>query len=105
MLKEGLQELGFDESEIFEIKNRDNTELVDDIGSDQIEQIQAISETDGHSPALLFVLYLGHGVMQGGSVHCADENGDESYDIESFVRICASLPNIFTISIYDCCRR
>ena len=34
VMQEGLIEMGFDESEIFEIKNRNNSDLVDDIGSD-----------------------------------------------------------------------
>ena len=62
--------MGFRESEIFELSDRDNLELEDDVGADQIEQIQKFSDVG--LPVLLFVFYIGHGVIKKGLVHCVD---------------------------------
>lgn len=63
--------------------------------------------SENGAPVLLFIIYIGHGVLKGNShhLHCVDENGDESYNLEGFVRKFAKMPKIFTVGIYDCCRR
>ena len=38
-VREGLLSIGFKESEIFELCNRSNPELEEDVGAEQIEQI------------------------------------------------------------------
>ena len=44
-VRQGLETVGFQQSEIFEIKNKDNAELGDDLGADQIDQMRQISNT------------------------------------------------------------
>lgn len=102
-VREGLQAIGFKENEVFELFDRDNTELEEDVGAEQIEQIQEFSDVG--LPVLLFILYIGHGVVKQNLVHCVDKDGDDSYNLEGFVQACALMPNIFTVSVLDCCRR
>ena len=102
-IREGLQTIGFRESEIFELNDRNNLELEDDVGAEQIEQIQEFSDVG--LPVLLFVFYIGHGVVKKNLVHCVDQQGDDNYNLEGFVLTCAQMPNIYTICIFDCCRR
>ena len=102
-VREGLKSIGFRESEIFELCDRSNSELEEDVGAEQIEQIQEFSDVG--LPVLLFVFYIGHGVVKRGLVHCVDQFGDDGYNLEGFVQACALMPNIFTLCIFDCCRR
>ena len=86
-MREGLESIGFRESEIFELCDRDNLELEDDVGAEQIEQIQEFSDVG--LPVLLFVFYIGHAVVKKNLVHCVDRQGDDKYNLEGFVLTCA----------------
>ena len=102
-VREGLYSIGFRESEVFELSDRTNDELEEDVGAEQIEQIQEFSNVG--LPVLLFVYYVGHGVTKRGLVHCVDETGDSGYNLEGFVQACALMPNIYTVCVLDCRRR
>ena len=106
MAKTALIDLGFESKEIVELKNRQNSDLKEGLLVDFSKMLKSMSANlEENASILLIVLFKGHGVDKDGSLHAVDNNDDDSFDLEKFVQDCSSLPGIYTISLYDCCRR
>ena len=103
-MRDGLEAIGFASDEIREIEDRGNEDLENELTHEVYPDIKASSAQTG-APLLLFVVYIGHAMARGRQVHCLDQNGSESFNLEAFILKCARLPNCRAISIFACCRR
>ena len=68
-----------------------------------IHQIsQSAAETD---KILVFVAYVGHGKWRNESLHIVNNTKNIDLDLESCLRTCAQMQNVYCVGLFDCCRK
>ena len=96
-IKASLLNWGFKQNEI---KMSESEAELPDLSNEY--QSIAESATEGKKTLVVF-FYKGHGTLKVASIHGNSELGD-SKNLEGFVRKLASLPSIYVLSAFDCCK-
>ena len=97
--KELCKWLGFDNSEIEE------GDEYDDIGIDGLwVPLSERANKNKDDKTLIFLYYKGHANVMNGQIRAVGSM-DEGIELESFLRDCSSIENIYCIGLFDCCRR
>ena len=108
IVKEGLLRWGFQHDEIQTFKDDDD---LPDFADEELARVQRLSEQSERSgeKILIFMYYKGHANLNDGQVRpgCAQAIGQtgDVINIEEFLVECAEKEYVYTIGLFDCCRR
>ena len=49
--------------------------------------------------------YVGHGIWKNNSTHTFNNAQKRVLDLESALRTCAQMQNVYVLAVFDCCRQ
>ena len=98
--KDGLKWLGFLDDEINAYEDEWDIPELDDV----LVNLERRSKANPGQKILVFLFFKGHANVMNGLISAVGEM-DESQKIEDFLRDLSINKNIYTIGLFDCCRR
>lgn len=70
------------------------------------DRIERLAREDPEAKILVFLYYKGHANVLNGCINYVGEDGeDQSNQVETYLRACATFPNVYSVGLWDCCRR
>ena len=72
----------------------------------ETQKINLLSQQAANSNHKILIMagYIGHGIWQNQSLHTFNNAQKRVLDIESALRTCAQMPNVYVLGLFDSCR-
>ena len=72
----------------------------------EMQKIKQLSNQAGSGQKILVMVgYVGHGIWRNQSMHTFNNSQKRVLDIESELRTCAEMPNVYVLGFFDSCRQ